>query len=293
VLPDAPRGLRRAFVWGSLDVPEEELTDPQAVAWAERVLARQHDAPFFLACGLSRPHLPWYVPQEYFDRYPLEEVVVPTAPRDGTEGSGRWATIAEQDLEREVVGAYLACISFADAMVGRLVAAARRSPRGDDMLIVLWSDNGIHLGEKSHFGKSRLWEESTRVPLVIAGPGIEPGVCEQPVSLVDVYPTLVELCGLGFEGELDGMSLVPLLRSPDAPRTRPALTTNGAGNHAVRTERWCYIRYRDGAEELYDHDADPDQWHNLAGDPRYADVAVRLARWLPDRARTRRPDDPS
>jgi arylsulfatase A-like enzyme len=283
--------FKRLIDWGSLDVPEAKLSDPQAVAWVSAQLVRPREASLFLACGLSRPHVPWYVPEEYFALHPLEEVVVPPEKPDDLAdvppGNGRhsdsWRLAVDRGTERDVVRTYLAAVSFADAMVGRLVAALRESPRAAETIVVLWSDNGLHLGEKGHFGKRRLWEEATRIPCVISAPGVSRpgGVCTRPVSLVDLFPTLVELCRLEFAGPLDGESLVPLLRDPHAPRERPALSTSGKGNHAVRSERWRYIRYRDGAEELYDHDTDPDEWHNLAEDPRYAPVRAELARWLP------------
>ena len=146
---------------------------------------------------------------------------------------------------------------------------------------MLFSDHGFHLGEKSRWAKRSLWEESTRVPLIIAGPGIEPGTCGAPVELVDLFPTLLEMCGLESEVHLDGDDLGPLLADPGADWDHPARTTFGPGNHALRTGRWRYIRYADGSEELYDHDADPGEWHNLASAPEHADVLARLRKALP------------
>jgi arylsulfatase A-like enzyme len=179
--------------------------------------------------------------------------------------------------------AYLAAVSFADSLVGELLAGLDATGRADDTLIVLWSDNGMHLGEKSHIFKSRLWEESTRIPLVIVAPGVTSpgGVCERTVNLTDLYPTLTELCAVPAPESLDGSSLVPLLRRPSASWERPAIITNGRGNSAIRTQRWRYIRYRDGSEELYDHEVDPHEWTNLAAEPIYRPVIADLARWLP------------
>lgn len=148
-------------------------------------------------------------------------------------------------------------------------------------IVVLWSDHGFHLGEKQRWAKSSLWEESTRVPLIFTGPAISRGSCTRPVGLIDVFPTLIELCGLPEKRDLEGRSLQPLLTDPATAWNQPALTTFGPGNHAVRTEHWRYIRYSDGSEELYDHRRDPGEWHNLASAPRWRPLINRLRGWLP------------
>jgi arylsulfatase A-like enzyme len=181
-----------------------------------------------------------------------------------------------------LVRAYLASVSFVDSQVGRVLAALADAGLAQDTVVVLWSDHGWHLGEKAITGKNTLWERSTRVPLIFAGPGIAKGaVSRRPAELLDLYPTLVELCGLPARDGLDGHSLVPQLRDPEAPRPWPAVTTHGPNNHSVRDERWRYIRYADGSEELYDTVADPNEWTNLAGDPSYATVIREHRRWLP------------
>ena len=184
----------------------------------------------------------------------------------------------------DLVQAYLACVSFVDLQVGRVLDAIEAGPHRDDTLVVLWSDHGFHLGEKEHFGKTTLWERSTRVPFIIAGPGVQRGVeCPRPVSLLDVYPTLLASAGLPSRSDLAGRDLHPLLRDPRAEWKTPALITYRAGNHAVRSERWRYIRYADGAEELYDHQTDPNEWTNLAADPKFAGVVAEHRQWLPAR----------
>ena len=149
--------------------------------------------------------------------------------------------------------------------------------------MVFWSDHGWHLGEKQRLHKFTLWERSTRVPFIIAAPSVTlPGTtCHRPVGLVDLFPTLHELCSLPPVRGLDGVSLVPLLQKPHAQWDRPALTTHGRGNHTLRTERWRYIRYADGGEELYDHDNDPNEWTNLANQPDFTSVKAELASSLP------------
>jgi arylsulfatase A-like enzyme len=184
---------------------------------------------------------------------------------------------------QEVLQAYLASITFGDALVGRLLDALDASPAADNTIVVLWSDHGWHLGEKQHLHKFTLWERSTRIPLVVAGAGVAAAGarCARPVGTIDLFPTLADLGGLPGPAGLDGASLRPLLETPDRAWDRPALTTHGAGNHAVRSDRWRYIRYADGGEEVYDHAADPHEWTNLAGRSEVDAVKRDLARWLP------------
>ena len=187
---------------------------------------------------------------------------------------------------------YLATISFVDAQIGRLLDALDRGPHADNTIVVLWGDHGWHLGEKQHWRKHALWETSTRSPLIVVTPErlSEGQQSARMVSLIDLYPTLTELCGVPAQSGLDGQSLVPLLRDPERAWARPVVTTFGYQNHAVRTERWRYIRYVDGGEELYDHWKDPHEWHNLAAQPQHADVIAELQSALP--TENRRPNTP-
>lgn len=290
------------FDWGPLDVPDSEMGDWKVAEWARRELARKHDRPFFLAVGFYRPHLPWYVPRRYFEMYPEDQVALPLVKEDDLDDippMGRKFALAQGDHRkviqygqwRKAVQGYLASISFMDAQLGRVLEALDDGPNAQDTVVVLWSDHGWHLGEKLHWRKFALWEEATRNPLLIVAPGVtRPGSrCSRPVSLMDIYPTLIELCELPPRGGLECVSLMPLLRNPTAPWERPALTTYLRGNHSVRSERWRYIRYRDGTEELYDHLNDELEWHNLAGRPEYLAIRQELARWLPS---TDAPDGP-
>lgn len=268
------------------------MSDYRVARFIEQQLERKHDTPFFLACGFFKPHLPWHVPQKYYDMYPLERVVVPvveTGDLDDIPPAGRrmarvqtHRALVRNKAWRAAVQGYLAALSFADAMLGRVLDALDGSDHRDDTIVVLWSDHGWALGEKFHWKKFALWEECTRVPLLMSGPGVRKGVCRRPVNLVDIYPTLADLCRLPAPGRLDGTSLAPLLRDPALPWAQPSLTTHGFGNHALRDERWRYIRYADGSEELYDHDADPNEWRNVAARPELADVKARLAAFLPE-----------
>jgi arylsulfatase A-like enzyme len=291
------------FDWGPVSAPNTQMDDTKVTDWCIEQLSRSRQRPLFLACGLFRPHLPWYVPQEWFDLYPLEDIVLPTVNDDDLADiplAGRRMARPERDHHnvnkhgqwRQAVQGYLASISFTDWNVGRLLDALDQSPYKDNTLIVLWGDHGWHLGEKLHWRKFALWEEATHAPLMFVVPSLTPvgRVCQRPVSFADIYPTLKDICRLPAPSqELEGVSLRPLLAAPEASWERPALTTHGRGNHSVRSEKWRYIRYSDGSEELYDEEKDPLEWTNLAGEAEWSEVKVRLSAWLP---KTNAPDAP-
>jgi arylsulfatase A-like enzyme len=183
---------------------------------------------------------------------------------------------------RNLVRSYLACTSFVDSQVGRLLNALDDAGLADNTIVVIWGDNGWHLGQKAITGKNTLWDDSTRVPLIFAGPGVTGGQrCTQPAELLDIYPSLVELCGLPPRTDLEGLSLVPQLKAAATRRVRPAITSHNQGNHGIRSERWRYIHYADGTEELYDMQSDPAEWTNLAAKPEYAAVIAEQRKWLP------------
>jgi arylsulfatase A-like enzyme len=251
------------------------------------------DQPFFIGCGFRLPHVPCYASQKWFDLYPMDTLQLPAVLADDRADTPRFSWylhwrlpeprlpwLKENDQWKPLVRAYLATISFMDSQVGRVLAALEETGRASQTIVVLWSDNGWHLGEKLITGKCSLWGRSTHVPLVFAGPGVSPrSSCTQPVELLDIFPTLLELGGLAPRADLEGHSLVPQLRDALTPRPWPAITTHNQGNHAILTQEWRYIRYADGTEELYDERADPQEWHNLARDPRLADRKRTLARW--------------
>ncbi len=286
----------REFDWGRLDKKDLETGDGQLVQWvSEHLTQTPETTPFFLAAGIYRPHLPFYAPQKYFDLYPLNAIHLPKIKDDDVDdlpATGlKFAAQRREDYElvvksgkyRELLQAYLASISFADAMVGRLLDALDESGHADNTVIVLWSDHGWHLGEKQHLHKFTLWERSTRIPLVVVAPGVmqQGSVCQQPVGMLDLFPTLNEICELPEVNGLSGQSIAALLRDPNRVWDRPALTSHGRGNHALRSQRWRYIRYADGGEELYDHANDPNEWTNLASRPEFAEIKTELAQWLP------------
>ncbi len=260
-----------------------------------RRLARQYDKPFFMAYGIYRPHNPWTAPKRFFDMYPLNEVVMPKVLEtdwDDLPPIARELAAYPVDLDqlrnagywRPVVRAYLACISFMDDSLGQVLDALDNSPHRENTILCIWADNGFHLGEKKHFAKYALWELTTHELMMWRVPGLTKGGerCNCPVNLLDVYPTLADLCGLEQPPQkLDGQSLRPFLQDPHYTWDRPAITAYLKGNYGVRDERYRYIRYRDGSEELYDHQTDPREWTNLANREDVAEIKKRLARWLP------------
>ena len=295
VLIDTHRnGINHHWDWGPIDFKADVTEDGQTSRWAVRQLREQHDKPFFLAVGIYRPHDPQYAPSEYFDEHPLASVElprilsgdlddVPAVAKRYTQARNNYeAMIRKHNALQSATRGYLSAVTFADAMIGRVLRALEASPYGDSTIVLLFSDHGYHIGEKEKYHKSTLWEESTRVPLIIAAPGVTEagGVSQRPVSLIDLYPTLAELTGLDAPADLDGESLVPLLRNPDGPRETPALTTRQGRHHAIRTRRWRYIRYGDGSEELYDHADDPMEWSNLAADPAHLETKRQLSEKL-------------
>jgi arylsulfatase A-like enzyme len=291
------------FDWAPIDLDDEQTGDFQSVSWVIEQLEEQHDRPFFLACGIYRPHVPWYVPRKYFEMFPIDTVELPEVlendisdlPERALElvrrGGNYHQHVVEAGQWRAAVQGYLASIAYADAMVGRLIRSLDRSPHSSNTIVVLWSDHGWQLGEKEHWRKFALWENVARTVLMIRVPegaiGLPPGTpagarCDRVTSLVDIFPTLIELCALPGGDALDGHSLVPLLEDPLANWRSPAITTYDVGEYSIRTERWRYIRYIDDSEELYDHNDDPEEWTNLAQDPDHRHVKDRLASFIPE-----------
>lgn len=278
------------------DTGDGRLTD-----WAIEQLQREHDKPFFIALGLMKPHLPWVAPRKYFEQHELENVEIPNVPEDdlddlsdaGKVFARSMVGFAKMDDHKAIssvegawqklVRAYLATSSFADANVGRLLDALKKSPYLENTIVVLWGDHGWHLGEKSHWRKMTLWERGTKTPFIIKLPGAKANGkrIEAPVSLQDIFPTLVDLCGLEVEQELDGNSLKPLLTNPSSTWDKAALMSHGPGNFAVRKGRWRLIHYADGSEELYDMKLDPAEFVNLANDPKHKDRCQELRKHLP------------
>lgn len=252
-----------------------KMADTQVVEWALRELGKEREKPFFMAVGLYRPHTPWYLPEEYFKAFPLEDVQLPKVVRndldDVPQGGRRLARrdwhqwLLKERKWKAAVRAYLASVAYMDDQLGILLEGLAKSPHSDQTIVVLMSDHGYHLGEKEHWEKFTLWEDATHVPLIIRSPQGPRGVKrDEPVSLLDLYPTVTDMLALQAPEHLEGRSLLPLFstETEEGPE-RQAVTYQGAGNRAVRTRHFRHIEYRDGSRELYDHRTDPHEWNNL------------------------------
>lgn len=296
----APFVGNRLWDWGALPVADEAMPDHRIATWAVQELQQPREGPLFLAAGFYRPHVPLYAPARWFDTLPEATVRLPEIRRNDLEDLSSYALdltrlehiepphtwIVEQAQWRRLVQAYLACIRFVDKQVGRILRAVETGPHRDNTLVVLFGDHGFHLGQKEVWAKQTLWEESTRVPLIIAGPGVPEGrLCDKPVQLLDVLPTLVDLCGLPPGRPMDGRSLAPLLKNPDADWPHVASTSFGPGNVSIRSEHYRYIRYLDGSEEFYDHRIDRHEWDNRIREPSMATAINAHRAHLPKSAR--------
>ena len=285
--------------WGTFPHRDEDKGDYLLASWTVEQLRQPHTQPFFLCTGFFLPHVPCYVSQSWYDLFPENTLQLPEVPPDDRQDTPRFSWylhwklpeprlrfLQEQQQWKNLVRSYLASTAFVDAQIGRILEALKNSPHADNTIVVLWSDHGWHLGEKLITGKNSLWDRSTRVPLIFAGPGVRPqAVCREPAELLDIYPTLAALCGLPAPADQEGHSLLPQLQDPETPRPWPAITTHNHDNHGVRTRDWRYIRYADGSEELYDMQQDPREWHNLAASPAHAAVLARHRQLAPAQSR--------
>lgn len=337
---DRPNNKWNSFDWAPLDVSEDEFPDGKIANWAVEQLSKKHSKPLLLAAGFYKPHQPFFAPRKYFEMYNRDKVRLPKTIRDDLSDvspSGRYLatqpwtsathkTVVQHAAWRDAVHAYLATVSFVDALVGEIVTGLDNGPHADNTWIVLWSDHGWSLGEKQHWGKHVPWTECVRVPLIIVPPRnfrsrsrktsdegentrslatpatFKPGSrCDARVSLLDLYPTLNDIAGLpspvrrtsqfveedASDGlgspsyRLEGRSLLPLIANPDAEWNEAVVSTIGRGTHSVATDRWRYIRYFDGSEELYDLRSDTEEWTNIASRPEYNDTKHRLATHIP------------
>ncbi len=295
-----PRGGPWQYVetdWGALQATDEEFGGDYLVSqYVAEQLAKQHDKPFFLACGIYRPHEPWFVPEKYFEPFPLESIQLPPGykaddlndlPAEGQRRARNryFAHIQKHGQWKKAIQSYLASIHFADAMLGRVLDALDNSEYADNTIVVLWSDHGWHLGEKEHWQKYTAWRACTRVPLMIRVPKHCPGlpegtsstVCDQPVNLLSLAPTLLDLCQLPPHEAHDAPSLKPLLENSEAAWPHVSVThLERPGNIGLSDRHWRYVRYANGEEELYDTQADPYEWNNLAGNEAHADKLAEL-----------------
>lgn len=310
-LNGAPKYGSRNTDWGEWPKNIEDSIDFRSATYAVTAIknAAKDSRSRFLACGIFKPHSPFFAPAKFHTQF--RDIGLPARKEDDWNDlpSGAKKLLAKKKWfwqgmmalnEREptqqhpaqqpptpyhdFIRSYAACVSFADAQIGRVLDALDASPRKKNTIVVLWSDHGFHLGEKDHIEKFALWEKSNHIPFIVVAPGVtKPGTtCEHPIDLSALYPTLLELCSMPQNQKTDGRSIVPLLKSPTTDWGVPAVMTYGRGNHAVRSFRWRYIRYADGSEELYDHTTDPNEWTNLSGRPEHANVLADHRRWLPE-----------
>jgi arylsulfatase A-like enzyme len=286
----------------ALDVKDEEMSDYKVAQWALGEWTRKTEKPLFMSDGFFRPHRPLQVPKAYFEQFPIDSIHRPEEPDENDwndmpefarrlarthahkalhQGSSDHEYMVAFDQWDVTIQAYHASVAFVDRQIGRFLDALEKNPRGRETVVMLVSDHGWHLGEKKHWCKGAIWEQTTHIPFMVRAPGVEQGsVCTQPVSLIDVFPSLADLAGLDLPVYLDGKSVKPQLQDPTLKRS-PVISSYGEGNTAIRTERWRYIRYEDGSEELYDHKVDPDEWVNHAGNPKHAIVKQSLAGFIP------------
>ena len=286
---------RTSTDWGAFPDVDSLMPDHQSADWTIERLNRKYDKPFFLGVGFLRPHVPFYVPQKWFDMHPLKGIQVAPYQSDDLNDvpsvglkindlpmmpSTEWAI--ESGEWPKIIQAYLACVSFVDYQVGRVMEALQKSEYANNTVIVLWSDHGYRLGEKGTFAKHALWEAATKAPLMFVAPNLPKGkVIDSPVEMLSIYPTLLELCGLPAYERIEGKSLVSTMRCKKKVENAVALTTHGMNNHAVRSNRYRYIQYEDCTEELYDHRIDPNEWTNEAKNPKYKKVKADLLPYLP------------
>ena len=268
--------------WGVFPNDDEKMPDMKATHWAVDKLQQEYEKPFLLGVGFYRPHVPMYASQKWFDLHPRDKIQLPKVRTDDRNDLSQYAI----DLTNEehvsplhqwvesagqwehAVQSYLASVTFADHCLGLVLDALDASPHAKDTMIVLFSDHGFHLGEKQRWAKRSLWENGTRVPIIISAPGFASGqTSNRPTELLDIFPTLLELADLDADPAQEGQSLVPLLEAPNQRWPHPAITSFGPGNYAVRTTNYRFIQYHDGSQELYDHRNDPHEWTNLAGRP--------------------------
>lgn len=307
--PKPPKGEDTFNAYGSpadgyaLDASDEEMSDYKVASWAIDEWNSETEKPLFMSVGFFRPHRPLQVPAPWFDKFPIDSIKRPAEPAEGDDwddmpefarklarshahknmhnGLSDHEDIVKRELWDETLQAYLASVAFVDAQIGRFLDALESNPRGRDTVIMLTSDHGWHLGEKKHWCKGAIWEQTLKVPFIVRAPGVEAGAINlEPVSLIDVYPSLVDLADLEVPDFLDGNSIKPQLYDPKAERA-PAVSFYGEANTSIRSRDWRYIRYEDGSEELYHHQEDPNEWTNEADNPEHASIKKELSKFIP------------
>ncbi|CAA6692408.1 Choline-sulfatase (EC [Lentimonas sp. CC19] len=280
--------------WGPTKDGFEGMVDYLVADWTREVLNRDYDKPFFIASGIIKPHLPWYVPQEFFDLYDLDTLQTPEVREDDLNDilnphgklafkpNKEYEWVKKHGLEKEATQAYLASISFVDACLGVMFDALEKSKYADNTIVIIWGDHGWHLGEKQRYLKNTTWNEAVKTPFLVKLPGMDKMIsCDRTVSLIDIYPTLVSLCGLP-EKELDGLDFSDLLTDPKGEWERPGITVSVDGT-SVMGERWHFAQQLDGTEEFYDLQSDPMEFTNLINHPEHAEKIAEMRKWVPEK----------
>ena len=284
--------------WGVQAYPDKDFPDVYNTDSAVSFLNKTHSEPFFLTIGLYRPHTPFTAPQRFFDMYNLEDITIPSwylendlddvpqAGRNLIDFNNHWSTsgIENEENWKKLIWAYLACNSFVDYNIGRLLTALEDNQLNDNTIVVVWSDNGYHCGEKNHWEKSLMWEQATNTPLFIKIPGMASAgeTYHAPVSLVDIYPTLVDYCNLQKpKNELAGISLRPFLEDTELVLDRPIVSFNQRNHITIRSYNYRYLQYPDGSEELYNHLVDSYEHTNLALNLEYKPIIEDMKSWIP------------
>ncbi len=290
----------KALKWGEMAVTPEETKDFITCQWAVDQLTRDFDSkPFFMAVGISKPHLPWFVPSRFYDQFPLEDIVLPKINEgdleDIIDSKGKaaakkhpwWNWIERENMHKEAVQAYLASVAYVDYCLGALFEGINNSKYADNTIVVIWGDHGWHLGEKFKYGKATSWIESCRVPLLIKVPGVtENGLVKTKglVNLIDLYPTLSDICGLPINPENEGKSFKDLIHNPKMEWNFPTVITTNEGQSTVFDPQYQYIRstrFNKTVLELYNYEKDPLEWNNLANNAEFKEVIARLDPYLP------------
>ncbi len=286
---------RSSTDWGAFPDSETEMPDHASATWTIDRINRKYDKPFFLGVGFLRPHVPLYVPQKWFDMHPLEGIQVAPYKADDLNDvpsvglkindlpmmpSTDWAIKTGE--WKKIIQAYLACVSYVDYEIGRVLDALEKSEYANNTVIILWSDHGYRLGEKSTFAKHGLWDPATKAPLIFAAPTLPKGkVIDSPAEMLSIFPTLLELCGLPAYNRNEGKSLVATMKSKKADKNAIAITTYGMNNHSIRSNKYRYTQYEDKTEELYIYKIDPNEFSNQAGNSKFVNLKKQLIPFLP------------
>ncbi|MCB9258781.1 MAG: sulfatase [Ignavibacteriales bacterium] len=282
--------------WGAYPEHDSLMTDYQSAKWAVNKLQQTHDMPFFMAVGFVRPHVPWYAPKKWFEMFPIDSIKTPPYKKDDFDDIPEFAKkVADAPMMptteeliksgewKDVLQAYMACVAFVDAQVGKVIDALEKSKYADNTIVVLWADHGYHLGEKNRFAKQALWERDTRTILIFKDiNGISGIKSDNPVQLIDIYPTLLDLCDLPPNKMTEGHSLKSLINNTNKDWSNPAISFYGKGNIAIRNNQYRLIQYEDHSIELYDLINDPNEWHNLAESIEHQEIIKELIQFIPE-----------